>query len=361
MWTHLYPALRPLLFCQNAETAHDLTLAWLRRTQHTPLASVYRQPLVDDPIEVAGVTFRNRVGLAAGLDKNAWCIDAWAAMGFGAVEVGTVTPLAQPGNPKPRMFRLVAAQALINRLGFNNEGLQAFVQNVQTARCWGAPITQRPAIGLNIGKNASTTLEHARNDYLLGLQGVYPFADYITVNVSSPNTPNLRQLQHETALCELLESLLEAREQLAQRHGQGKPIFLKIAPDMEPAQADALAHVMHQLGCNSDGQPNHTLGLIVSNTTVARDAVQGLPHADQAGGLSGAPLRQASLGLLQRMRTALGPTFALIGVGGVLGGPDAVAKAQAGAHLVQLYTGLIYRGPALVQEVAQALQNAPRP
>lgn len=361
MWSDLYPALRPLLFCQDAEAAHELTLAWLQRTQHTPLARLYRQALVHDPIEVAGVRFRNRVGLAAGLDKNACAIDAWAAMGFGAVEVGTVTPLAQRGNPRPRMFRLVAAQALINRLGFNNHGLDAFVRQVQTARCWGAPPEQRPAIGLNIGKNAATPIEQATTDYLLGLQGVYPYADYITVNVSSPNTQNLRQLQHNAALRELLESLLQARAQLAQRHGQAKPIFLKIAPDMEPAQAQALAEVVRELGCDADGRPHHALGLIISNTTVARDAVHGLPHANESGGLSGAPLRQASLGLLARMRQALGPAFAIVGVGGVLSGADAIAKAEAGAHTVQLYTGLIYRGPSLVHEVAQALQRAPRP
>jgi dihydroorotate dehydrogenase len=293
--------------------------------------------------------------MAAGLDKNARCIDGLGAMGFGFVEVGTVTPLPQDGNPKPRMFRLPKAQALINRLGFNNHGLDAFVKNVQKSalRRGASPSL---LLGLNIGKNAATPIENATDDYLRCLDGVYPHADYITVNISSPNTKNLRSLQSDAALDALLGAIAERRELLAQQHGQRKPIFLKIAPDLDAAQIEVIAATLKRYGTDSSGQVNNAWGVVATNTTLSRDAVKGLPHAEETGGLSGAPVREMSNRVIAQLRAALGPQFPIIGVGGILSAADAVAKIQAGADLVQLYTGLIYRGPALVKEAAQAIR-----
>jgi dihydroorotate dehydrogenase len=293
--------------------------------------------------------------MAAGLDKNARCIDGLGAMGFGFVEVGTVTPLPQDGNPKPRMFRLPKAQALINRLGFNNHGLDAFVRNVQKSALRQA---EQPALllGLNIGKNAATPIESAIDDYLRCLDGVYPHADYITVNISSPNTKNLRSLQSDAALDALLGAIAERRELLVQRHGQRKPIFLKIAPDLDAEQISVIAATLKRYGTDSAGQVNNAWGVIATNTTLSRDAIKGLPHAEESGGLSGAPVREMSNQVIGQLRAALGKQFPIVGVGGILSGADAVAKIQAGADVVQLYTGLIYRGPALVKEAAQAIR-----
>lgn len=347
-----YGLVRPLLFRMDAEAAHDLTMNVLARSQGTPLQRLYAQPQVSDPVTLAGLHFPNRVGLAAGLDKNARCIDGLGAMGFGFVEVGTVTPLAQSGNPKPRMFRLPRAQALINRLGFNNQGLDAFVANVKRSalRC-----AQTPGLllGLNIGKNAATPIERATDDYLVCLEGVYAHADYVTINISSPNTQNLRDLQSDAALDALLGALVERRHALATQHvwgqqsGKHVPLFLKIAPDLGAEQIAQIAATLlrHQID-----------GVIATNTTMERDAVQWLPHAEEAGGLSGAPVREMSNAVISQLRAALGPDFPIIGVGGILSGADAVAKVQAGANVVQIYTGLIYRGPALVREVALALK-----
>lgn len=353
-----YPLLRSALFRLDAEAAHDFTLAHLARTQHTPLAGLYRQARVDDPVTVAGLRFPNRVGLAAGLDKNARCIDAWAAMGFGFVEVGTVTPLPQAGNPKPRMFRLPQAQALINRFGFNNEGLAAFVANVQSARCrehQGAPL-----IGLNIGKNAATPIDEATSDYIKGLRGVYDHADYVTINISSPNTKNLRDIQNDDSLHALLSALDAERRGLAQKHGKSLPLFVKIAPDLDAAQVEAIAGVLRHHGCDGKGQANHRWGLIATNTTLAREAVARLPHGQEAGGLSGAPLTQASTAIVAAMRQALGPSFPIIGVGGIMSAQDAWDKLQAGADLVQVYSGFIYQGPRLVTDIARRLQGLQR-
>ena len=341
-----YAPARALLFRLDPEAAHDFTLHSLERLQHTPLACAWTQSRIDDPVTVAGLTFPNRVGLAAGLDKNARCIDAFAAMGFGFVEVGTVTPLAQPGNPKPRMFRLPEAHALINRLGFNNEGLAAFVAHVQRARfrtrAQGAPMI----LGLNIGKNAATPIEDATRDYLLGLDGVYPHADYVTVNISSPNTKNLRALQSDAALDGLLGALAERREALARSHRRRVPLFIKIAPDLDEAQIRAIATVLRAHGMD---------GVVATNTTLSREAVQGLPHAEEAGGLSGAPVFEPSNRVIRALRAELGTGFPIIGVGGILSGEDAARKIEAGADLVQIYTGFIYRGPALVSEAARAI------
>jgi dihydroorotate dehydrogenase len=305
-----YALTRPFLFGLDPEAAHDITMGSIARLQNTPAQCLWAQTRVDDAVQIAGLRFPNRIGLAAGLDKNGQCIDGLGAMGFGFIEVGTVTPQAQPGNPKPRMFRLPARQALINRLGFNNGGLAAFVANVKRAHSFRK---SGGIVGLNIGKNAATPIENAVDDYLLGLVGVYPHADYITVNISSPNTKNLRALQGDEALGALLAPLVARREQLAHEHSRRVPMFVKIAP------------------------------------------VQGLAHADETGGLSGAPLLQASNRVITQLRAALGAGYPIIGVGGVMSGDDARAKLDAGADLVQIYTGLIYQGPALVAQAARAM------
>jgi len=342
-----YALARPFLFGLDPETAHELTLGSLARAQGTPLQWAYRNGFVPDPIELAGLRFPNRVGLAAGLDKNARCIDALGAMGFGFVEVGTVTPKAQPGNPRPRMFRLPEAHALINRLGFNNEGLDAFVRNVQGARFR----QQGRLLGLNIGKNAATPIEEATRDYLECLSGVYPHADYVTVNISSPNTRNLRALQGDEALDALLSAIAGRREQLAGSHGRRVPVFVKIAPDLDEAQVDVIAATLRRHGMD---------GVIATNTTVARDQVKGLAHAEEAGGLSGSPVLEPSNRVIAQLRATLGSGYPIIGVGGVLSARDALSKLRAGADVVQIYTGLIYRGPGLVDEVARAFRNERR-
>jgi dihydroorotate dehydrogenase len=349
-----YSLARPFLFAMDAETAHEHTLSILAKTQNTPLQMAYAQCRVDDPLQLAGLRFPNRVGLAAGLDKNARCIDAFAAMGFGFVEVGTVTPKGQPGNPKPRMFRLPQAKALINRLGFNNEGLDAFLYNVAQARC--RQHAHPMLLGLNIGKNAATPIEQAADDYLTCLDGVYPHADYVTVNISSPNTKNLRELQSDEALDSLISVLAERRAQLAQQHGKQVSVFIKIAPDLDEAQIGVIAATL-QRHCVSPGATRATQswGVIATNTTISREAVQGLPHAEETGGLSGAPVLEKSNAVIRQLRHAMGPEFPIIGVGGILSGADAVSKIAAGADVVQIYSGLIYQGPKLVLEAAKAL------
>jgi dihydroorotate dehydrogenase len=270
--------------------------------------------------------------------------------------VGTVTPKAQAGNPKPRMFRLPKANALINRLGFNNEGLDAFVANVQRARFRSGGGASPMLLGLNIGKNASTPIERATDDYLTCLDGVYPHADYVTVNISSPNTQNLRSLQSDEALDALLGAVAERRELLAQRHGRRTPVFVKIAPDLDTTQVEIIATTLMRYGADSNGQATSAFGVIATNTTLSREAVAGLPHAQETGGLSGAPVLQASNRVIRQLRACLGKSFPIIGVGGVLSADDAVSKIQSGANLVQIYTGLIYKGPALVWESARAIQ-----
>jgi dihydroorotate dehydrogenase len=344
-----YALARPFLFGLDPEAAHEFTLNALARTQGTPLAWAYCNNRVDDPIELAGLKFPNRVGLAAGLDKNAHCIDGLGAMGFGFVEVGTVTPKPQPGNPKPRMFRLPQANALINRLGFNNDGLDAFLVNVQRAACRQPGQRSAMLLGLNIGKNASTPMENATDDYLICLEGVYPHADYITVNISSPNTKNLRELQSDAALDALLGAIAAHRETLAKKHGKRIPIFVKIAPDLTPEQVAVIAATLLRHGMD---------GVVATNTTLSRDAVAGLPHAAEAGGLSGAPVLALSNRIISQLRDALGKCFPIIGVGGVMSAADAVSKIKAGADVVQIYTGLIYSGPDLVKQAALAIKNS---
>ncbi|MBL8286416.1 MAG: quinone-dependent dihydroorotate dehydrogenase [Rubrivivax sp.] len=341
-----YGLARPFLFGLDPERAHDLALDAMARMQNTPAMRLWAQPRIADPVTVAGLVFPNRIGLAAGLDKNGRCIDGLGAMGFGFIEVGTVTPKAQPGNARPRLFRLPQAQALINRFGFNNDGLDAFVANVKRAHSFRAA---GGIVGLNIGKNAATPIERAADDYLLGLAGVYAQADYVSVNISSPNTKNLRALQGDEALDALLGSLARRRDALAGEQRRRVPMFVKIAPDLDDAQVDFIAATLGRHGID---------GVIATNTTLAREAVQGLPHADEAGGLSGRPVFEASNRVIRRLRARLPKGFPIIGVGGVLSGDDALAKREAGADLVQVYTGLIYRGPALVPQAAAALRAA---
>lgn len=338
----LYSLARPLLFSLDAESAHNLTLPALRSAAKLGLAQLLPKP-GPDPRTVMGISFPNPVGLAAGLDKDGAYIDGLATLGFGFIEVGTVTPRPQPGNPKPRMFRLPAANALINRMGFNNGGVDAFVRNVQASRFYQDKLG---VLGLNIGKNADTPIERATDDYLACLEKVYPYAAYVTVNISSPNTKNLRQLQQASELDDLLYRLRQAQAKLADRHARHVPVVLKIAPDLDEEQIKTIAAalVRHKMD-----------GVIATNTTTTRDAVQGLPHAQETGGLSGAPVRDLSTRVIAALHRELGGALPIIGVGGILSGADAKAKIDAGASLVQLYTGLIYRGPALVRECASAL------
>lgn len=337
-----YPLARSALFSLDAEKAHELTLSSLQKTYD---CRVTRTLLTSNPMlpsTLMGLHLRNPVGLAAGLDKNGAHIDALAQLGFGFIEVGTVTPKPQDGNPKPRMYRLPRASALINRLGFNNKGLAAFIDNVQKSQ-WHK---DGGILGLNIGKNATTPIDKAVEDYLLGLEGVYPHADYVTVNISSPNTQNLRQLQSSDELVKLLAALQEKRKALADQHGRNVPLVVKIAPDLTTEQIDVIADALPRYGID---------GVIATNTTLSRDAVQGLQHANEAGGLSGPPVHALSLAVIARLRQQLGPSFAIIGVGGIMSGKEAQEKISAGANAVQLYTGLIYRGPALIDECIRAL------
>jgi dihydroorotate dehydrogenase len=339
----LYALARPLLFSLDAESAHNLTLPALRRAAALGLTGFISKPAAD-PRTVMGVTFPNPVGLAAGLDKDGSYIDGLAALGFGSIEIGTVTPRAQPGNPKPRMFRLPAAHAIINRMGFNNGGVDAFVANVQASRFYQG---KQGVLGLNIGKNADTPIERAADDYLHCLEKVYPYASYVTVNISSPNTKNLRQLQGASELDALLSQLKEAQLRLADQHKRYVPVALKIAPDIDSEQIKNIA----------DALLRHKLdGVIATNTTITRDAVKGLQYGEEAGGLSGAPVFELSNQVVRGLKAELGDALPIIGVGGILSGSNAKAKMEAGASLVQLYSGLIYRGPALVKECADALR-----
>ncbi len=338
----MYHVARPFLFGLDAERAHTLglksiDLAW--RTGTSRLLARRPEPL---PTRAFGLTFPNPVGLAAGLDKNGAHIDALLALGFGFVEVGTVTPRPQAGNAKPRMFRLPEHNAIINRLGFNNEGVDALVRNVERAQ------RKHGLLGINIGKNKDTPNEDAASDYLHCLERVYPLADYITINISSPNTAGLRELQEEQALRQLIGSLRDAQEALGARHGKRVPLLVKVAPDLSDADMDAMTRVLSDLSVD---------GVIATNTTVTRMGVQSHALAGETGGLSGAPLKEQATLVLRRLRTRLPESIPLIGVGGILSGADAVAKTVAGATLVQCYTGLVYRGPELINESVEAIRR----
>ncbi|NMM37856.1 MAG: quinone-dependent dihydroorotate dehydrogenase [Glaciimonas sp.] len=340
----LYALVRPLLFSLDPETAHNLTLPWLKRAAAIGITGLFAKPQ-SVPKSVMGITFPNPVGLAAGLDKDGAYIDALAALGFGSIEIGTVTPRAQPGNPKPRMFRLPAARAIINRMGFNNGGVDAFLANVQASKFYQ---NKEGVLGLNIGKNADTPIERAAEDYLYCLQKVYPYASYVTVNISSPNTKNLRQLQDASELDALLSQLKQAQQRLADQHQRYVPIALKIAPDINSEQIKSIAAALlrHRID-----------GVIATNTTITRDAVKGMQHSEEAGGLSGAPVFELSNQVIRALKAELGEALPIIGVGGIFSGQDAQAKMEAGAALVQIYSGLIYRGPALLRECITTLRK----
>lgn len=337
----LYNLLRPLLFQLDAETAHTVTLdtlallqktnVWPKRTFHCPTN------------HIMGLDFPNPIGLAAGLDKNGAYINALAQLGFGFIEVGTITPRSQPGNPQPRLFRLPAAQAIINRMGFNNIGVDKLIENIQQAHYPGI-------LGINIGKNADTPLQNAVDDYLICLRKVYPYASYITVNISSPNTKQLRQLQNKAALEQLLRALKQAQTRLSDQHSHYVPLAIKIAPDLESAQIKEIAALLlkHRIDA-----------VIATNTTVARNGVTQLPHGNESGGLSGAPLTERSTEVIYQLARQLQRAIPIIGAGGIMSATDAQTKIEAGASLVQIYSGLIYRGPSLISEIAALLCSQP--
>lgn len=332
----LYSLARPLLFSLAPERAHELTLSLLKSSHKMGLM---RQNVTAKPVTCMGIEFPNPVGLAAGLDKNGAYIDALAGQGFGFIEIGTITPRPQAGNPHPRLFRLPQVKAIINRMGFNNEGVDQLVENVKAAKFKGI-------LGINIGKNADTPVEKAVDDYLICLEKVYNYASYITVNISSPNTKNLRSLQSGDALTELLETLKNRQLELAQEYQHYVPLVLKVAPDLDETDIAFIAKQLLQFKID---------GLIVTNTTLSREGVEGLAHAEEAGGLSGAPVFEKSTACLAAFAQVLKGQIPLIGVGGILSGADAVAKKQAGASLVQVYSGLIYTGPELVKDCVDAL------
>jgi len=340
----IYPFFRPLLFALDPETAHEMAFASLDVAAKLGIVQALAPRPLPSPVKAMGLDFPNRVGLAAGLDKNAAHIDGLAALGFGFIECGTVTPRPQPGNPTPRLFRLTDADALINRLGFNNEGVDRFLANVGRAS-W------RGILGLNIGKNFDTPNARAVDDYLACLKAVYARASYVTVNISSPNTKGLRDLQSEEALGALLRALKKEQSTLSDRHGKYTPIAVKIAPDLTPQAVEGIARMLiaHRMD-----------GVIATNTTIERDGVKGLPRADEAGGLSGRPLKARATAVVAHLAKVLDGALPIIGVGGILSGADAKEKIEAGATLVQIYTGLIYRGPDLVAECARALAAVER-
>ncbi|MCY0911307.1 quinone-dependent dihydroorotate dehydrogenase [Massilia antarctica] len=339
----LYALGRPLLFTLNPETAHNVTLPALRGAAALGLTGLLSKP-APDPRTVMGITFPNPVGLAAGLDKDGAYIDGLSALGFGFIEVGTVTPKPQAGNPKPRIFRIPAKRAVINRMGFNNGGVDAFVANVQASKFYQ---DKRGVLGLNIGKNASTPIENAVDDYLHCLEKVYPYASYVTVNISSPNTANLRQLQGASELDALLTRLKEAQLRLADQHKRYVPLALKIAPDVDGDQIKDIAAALlrHKID-----------GVIATNTTLSHRLVDRMRHGQESGGVSGEPVFDLSNIVIRALRQELGDALPIIGVGGIMRGADAKEKMNLGASLVQLYTGLIYQGPGLIRECAQALR-----
>ncbi|MBL8482505.1 MAG: quinone-dependent dihydroorotate dehydrogenase [Rhodocyclaceae bacterium] len=339
----LYDLVRPLLFGLDAETAHEMTIAALARAQSAGLLQPRALPA--RPVRVMGLDFPNRVGLAAGLDKNGAAIDGLAALGFGHIEIGTVTPRPQPGNPRPRLFRLPEQRAIINRMGFNNRGVDHLIANVRRSRF----VRKGGILGINIGKNFDTPIERAADDYLACLEKVYPYASYITINISSPNTKNLRQLQGENELDALLAALAGARAKLASSQGRRVPLALKIAPDLDDAQIEAIAQLLLRHGMDA---------VIATNTTLSRSGVEHTRYAGEAGGLSGAPVFAASTAVVGKLAAQLRGEIPIIGVGGITGGAEARAKLAAGAVLVQLYSGLIYRGPDLVKESVRATDIA---
>ncbi len=336
---NLYPLLRPLLFSLDPETAHEVTLKLLDTAYASGLAKLLYPVIEDKPLTVMGLTFKNPVGLAAGLDKNGDYLDALAALGFGFVEIGTVTPRPQPGNPKPRLFRLPEHQAIINRMGFNNSGIDHLLNRVKQSRYTGI-------LGINIGKNFDTPIENAADDYLIGLRKAYPAASYITINISSPNTKNLRQLQQGDEIKTLISALKTEQLKLQQEYGKYVPLVLKIAPDLDSDQISHIARLLLEFALD---------GVMATNTTIARDRIAGHPLADETGGLSGAPVKNQSTAVVRALADELNSKIPIIAVGGILNAADAQEKLTAGASLVQVYSGLIYRGPQLIADIVKAL------
>jgi len=337
----MYSLIRKALFCFDPEISHELSLEWLGAGNRLGLVKPFVSAPSNCPVNVMGIDFPNPVGLAAGLDKNGDYIDALANLGFGFIEIGTITPRSQPGNPKPRLFRLPAVNGIINRMGFNNKGVDHLLEQVKRRK-------GRGVLGINIGKNFDTPVENAVDDYRICMQKVYPLADYITVNVSSPNTPGLRNLQFGESLNALLRALKEEQQALAEIHGRYVPVAVKIAPDMSEEEVREVAHSLKTLGID---------GVIATNTTISREAVEGLEHGDEAGGLSGGPVKDASTQVIAWLSDALDGALPIIGVGGIVSGADAAEKIKAGASLVQVYTGFIYRGPELVKESVEAIRT----
>ena len=335
----LYGLARPFLFMLDPETAHELTLPSVKLLQRLGLPGLPGKAISGPRVKVMGLEFPNPVGLAAGLDKHGAFIDVLTAFGFGFLEVGGVTPLPQPGNPRPRVFRVVEREAIINRLGFNSVGVERFVENVRRARYEGI-------LGVNLGKNKETPLERAADDYIACLEKVYGIASYATVNVSSPNTRNLRQLQQAGELSTILAQVTKARDRLARSHKRSLPLAVKIAPDLDDEQIAGIGQALVEFGIDA---------AIATNTTISRAGVAGLPHGDEAGGLSGAPLRGPSTAVVRKLAAVLKGRVPIIGTGGIMSAADAREKLDAGASLVQLYTGLVYRGPGVVREIVQGL------
>lgn len=334
-----YPLLRPALFSLDPETAHTVTLKLLKFAQQTGLTSLIAATNPDKPVTVMGLNFKNRLGLAAGLDKNGDYIDGLAGLGFGFIEIGTVTPRPQPGNPKPRLFRLPEHQAIINRMGFNNLGVDHLVEQVQNCRYQGV-------LGINIGKNFDTPIESATEDYLIGLRKSYPLASYITINISSPNTKNLRQLQQGDEIRKLLDALKQEQLVLEKQHGKYVPLVVKIAPDLTDAEITHIAELLLEFAID---------GVIATNTTIERGMIQSHPLANEAGGLSGAPVKQKSTYVVAKLAQVLNGKLPIIAAGGILTAGDAQEKLAAGASLVQIYSGLIYKGPQLIADILESL------
>jgi dihydroorotate dehydrogenase len=336
----LYQLIRSILFQLDAEKAHHLGLEGLSLLEASGLASLLYPKIDAKPVEVMGIQFPNAVGLAAGLDKNGDYIEAMSGLGFGFIEVGTVTPRPQPGNEKPRLFRIKEAEAIINRMGFNNLGVDHLVEQVRIAQT-------DAVIGINIGKNFDTPVENALDDYLIGMEKVYSHADYVTINISSPNTPGLRTLQFGESLNVLLQGLKEKQLALQAQYQRYVPMAVKVAPDLDAEEVQQLADTFSQFEIDA---------VIATNTTMSRDKVEGMPNADEAGGLSGSPVFEQSTAVVSQFRQALPENLPIIAVGGIMSGDDAVEKLDAGADLVQIYSGLIYRGPELIQEILTSIE-----
>ncbi|MDF0535295.1 quinone-dependent dihydroorotate dehydrogenase [Shewanella yunxiaonensis] len=336
-----YKIAQKVMFQMDPEVAHNFAMTGLKASANNPLNCFYAQDIAPVPVEFMGVTFPNPVGLAAGMDKDGEAIDAFAAMGFGHIEVGTVTPRPQPGNDKPRLFRIKPAKAIINRMGFNNKGVDNLVKNLLARK-------SKAVVGVNIGKNKDTPVEQGKDDYLICMDKVYPYADYIAVNISSPNTPGLRTMQYGELLEDLLASLKEKQKALADKYQKYVPVALKIAPDLSQDEIEKIADALIR---------NKFDGVIATNTTLSRDGVSGLANSNETGGLSGKPLNELSTKVIKQLADCLQGQVPILGCGGVICAEDAMAKLDAGAQLIQIYSGFIYQGPKLIRDIVEAYRS----